>query len=482
MTPDSRSVLGPYVERSRADWAELAEQAPITPGRGDPGAAPRPRRPDQHARRPRGLPAADPAAQPLRPAHRRAAPLDQRLPASSTCGRTPFVIGIAGSVAVGKSTTARLLRELLAGWPEHPRVALVTTDGFLLPNAELERRGLMHRKGFPESYDRRALLRFVMDVKSGADEVTAPVYSHLVYDIVPDAERGRCSRPDILIIEGLNVLQPARVRADGTTGLAVSDFFDFSVYVDADADDVRDWYVSRFLSLRETAFRDPRSYFTRYAELTPERGRPPGPSTCGTPSTGPNLVAEHPAHPRPGHRHPAQGRRPPGGVGADPQGLTRRIRPSDGSARCIRAHRRRCSCRRVRSPEAGQPLRSLAKSMRGGSRATPGLHARCGAWARGMREPRRIGGAGAAGTASAHAGTGSLARVAGRRLSESGHRHGRSCPASPCDRPGAGSPSACGSSSTRLSLGIAPAAGPHRRRAPPSSSASSAPWAPPCSR
>ncbi|MEV6792614.1 type I pantothenate kinase [Streptomyces sp. NPDC051320] len=180
---------------------------------------------------------------------------------------TPFVIGVAGSVAVGKSTVARLLQALLGRWPEHPRVELVTTDGFLHPMEELKRRGLMSRKGFPESYDRRALTRFVADVKSGKDEVTAPVYSHLIYDIVP-GERLTVRRPDILIVEGLNVLQPALPGSDGRTRVGLADFFDFSVYVDARAEDIESWYLNRFRRLRETAFQDPSSYFRKYTQVS----------------------------------------------------------------------------------------------------------------------------------------------------------------------------------------------------------------------
>jgi type I pantothenate kinase len=179
----------------------------------------------------------------------------------------PYVIGIGGSVAVGKSTFARILRALLGRWPNHPQVDLVTTDGFLYPNRVLEERGLMNRKGFPESFDLRRLLRFLSDVKSGAEEVRAPVYSHLQYDIVPGDELV-VRRPDIVLVEGLNVLQTPDGARRKTLRTFVSDFFDFSIYVDAREEDVEEWYVERFLTLRETAFRDPKSYFRRFAELS----------------------------------------------------------------------------------------------------------------------------------------------------------------------------------------------------------------------
>lgn len=173
----------------------------------------------------------------------------------------PFIIGVAGSVAVGKSTIARVLEALLARWPHHPRVDLVTTDGFLLPNAVLAERGLMDRKGFPESYDRAALLDFVARAASGEDHLEIPIYSHIRYDIVPGEER-IVTQPDILIVEGLNVLQA------GSGGPFVSDYFDFSVFVDADIADIEKWYVQRFLTLKATAFTQPDAYFHRFADLT----------------------------------------------------------------------------------------------------------------------------------------------------------------------------------------------------------------------
>jgi type I pantothenate kinase len=181
--------------------------------------------------------------------------------------KMPYIIGIGGSVAVGKSTTARVLQALLARWPNVPKVDLITTDGFLYPNAILEREGLMDRKGFPESYDLPALLRFLTDVKAGRHPVRAPIYSHLVYDVMPN-HWVEIDRPDILIVEGLNVLQAGRLPKDGEVIPFVSDFFDFSIYLDADEDVLKAWYVSRFLTLRGTAFSDPKSYFHRYSKFT----------------------------------------------------------------------------------------------------------------------------------------------------------------------------------------------------------------------
>jgi type I pantothenate kinase len=185
-------------------------------------------------------------------------------------GKAPYVIGVAGSVAVGKSTTARVLKALLSRWPNTPKVELVTTDGFLLPNAELKKQGLMERKGFPESYDAGAIVRFLSAVKAGERDVKAPTYSHLTYDVTPD-QHIIVDRPDILIFEGLNVLQPGRLAKDGRAVAFVSDFFDFSVYLDAEETLLRQWYIDRFMRLRNTAFQDPRSFFQRYAKLSEEQ-------------------------------------------------------------------------------------------------------------------------------------------------------------------------------------------------------------------
>ncbi len=259
-------AMTPFVSFSREQWSALSDTTPLPLTAGD-------------VRRVRGL--GDPIElsevdQVYRPLSRLLTLYSDAIGGLHTAtseflgevaSRTPFVIGIAGSVAVGKSTTARVLREMLARWPSSPRVELITTDGFLLPNAVLAERGLMQRKGFPESYDRRALREFVAAVKSGASEVHAPVYSHVTYDIVPGAV-ATVHKPDILIVEGLNVLQPAAVRTKDSRALAVSDYFDVSIYVDAEPQDVRRWYIDRFLSLRGTAFSREDSYFKNYAHLT----------------------------------------------------------------------------------------------------------------------------------------------------------------------------------------------------------------------
>ncbi|WP_433251570.1 type I pantothenate kinase [Streptosporangium sp. CA-135522] len=251
----------PYVELSRAQWSELRKNTPLTLT-------------EEELEELRGVDDPIDLAEvtdiylPLTRllnlhftgARQRSAALNTFLGASQR--PAPYILGIAGSVAVGKSTTARLLHTLLARWPEHSRVDLITTDSFLYPNKVLAEKDITHRKGFPESYDRRALVRFVADVKAGLPEVSAPVYSHLEYDIVPGATQ-TVREPDILIVEGLNVLQPAP-----PTALAVNDYFDFSIYVDAKVEHIRAWYVDRFHKLRRTAFEDPKSYFKYLAELS----------------------------------------------------------------------------------------------------------------------------------------------------------------------------------------------------------------------
>ncbi len=186
--------------------------------------------------------------------------------------KVPYIIGVAGSVAVGKSTSARILRRLLSRWPSHPKVDLVTTDGFLMPNAVLQREGLMNRKGFPESYDLQRILRFMSDIKSGERDVEAPLYSHLTYDVLPDKTQV-VDQPDILIIEGINVLQTGRPPRDGRGIPNTSDFFDFSIFIDAEEDDLKEWYIERFFSLKNGAFKDPQSYFHRYSALTDDEAK-----------------------------------------------------------------------------------------------------------------------------------------------------------------------------------------------------------------
>jgi type I pantothenate kinase len=254
--PDS-----PFISLSRSEWAALAESTPLPLTEADIARV-------RGLGDPIDLAEVDTIYRPLSRLLDMYSEATGRLHDATSeflgerASRTPFVIGVAGSVAVGKSTTARVLRELMARWPGSPRVELVTTDGFLYPNAVLEQRGALQRKGFPESYDRRALRSFIWAVKSGAAEVPAPVYSHVLYDIVPGAQV-TVTRPDILIIEGLNVLQPPTTRG----GHAISDYFDVSIYVEAATADVRRWYIERFLELRRTAFANPDSYFHSYADL-----------------------------------------------------------------------------------------------------------------------------------------------------------------------------------------------------------------------
>jgi type I pantothenate kinase len=261
-----RSVLAPYHSFTRAQWAALRADEPMTLDAAD-------------IERLRTL--SDPIS--LEEAEEVYLPLTRLLSfyveavqglhnistrfLDTPDQKVPFIIGVAGSVAVGKSTTARILRALLQRWPSSPKVDLVTTDGFLLPNATLTERGIMERKGFPESYDRGRFVQFLADIKSGKGQVAAPVYSHLVYDIVPD-QQVVIDRPDILIVEGLNILQPGELPKTGKPILFASDFIDFSIYIDADNEDLESWFMERFFQLRETAFRDPTSFFRRFAAMS----------------------------------------------------------------------------------------------------------------------------------------------------------------------------------------------------------------------
>lgn len=267
-SPGEQVQVSRYVEFSRAEWARLRDQTPLPISEAQ-------LRPLGGLNEPVSLDEVVDVYLPLsRLLNLYVAATQRRHQATTTfLGsdelRVPYVIGVAGSVAVGKSTTSRLLRTLLSHWPGHPRVDLVTTDGFLLPQRELEARGLTARKGFPESYDQRRLVRFLADVKAGLPSVNAPVYSHLAYDIVP-GEYQTVSQPDIVIVEGLNVLQTGGRRIGRLSPMFVSDFFDFSIYVDADERDIEQWYVERFSRLRETIFTNPSSYFHRYASLSPD--------------------------------------------------------------------------------------------------------------------------------------------------------------------------------------------------------------------
>jgi type I pantothenate kinase len=270
MTPTTTSPLSRFLTFERDAWARLRDNTPLTLSEGDLDAL-------------RGLNeqlSLDEVAEIYLPLSRllnlHVRAVQGLYHASQTflgndAEKVPFIIGLAGSVAVGKSTTARVLQALLSRWPSHPSVALVTTDGFLFSNGVLESRGIMHRKGFPESYDRAGLVRFLADVKAGAPEAQAPIYSHQRYDIVPGAVQ-TVRHPDVVIVEGLNVLQAPPAGADESQ-LFASDFFDYSIYVDADEQDIRDWYVARFLRLRDTVFQDPQSYFHRYAGLDEAEAR-----------------------------------------------------------------------------------------------------------------------------------------------------------------------------------------------------------------